>query len=133
MKVIGLDGNEYRWPPSGKTVQFDDIRPRSELHLKCRSLLRNMYPLDTILEEVALPGSGKLSVDFFLPWRNIVVEVNGQQHYEYTPHFHGTRMGFAKALNNDRKKKEWCENNNITVISLRYDEDEDEWRRKIES
>ena len=51
MKVRGLDNREYSWPPKGHVVDFDDRRKRSQFHLKCRDLLRTMYPTDIMLEE----------------------------------------------------------------------------------
>lgn len=132
MKVKGLDGREYTWPPKGHVVNYDDRRKRSEPHLKCRELLREMYPLDRVLEEVPLPGSNKLSADFYLPWRNIVIEVHGRQHYEFVQFFHGTKMNFIDAKNRDLKKIHWCNENNIGVVELPYNENNEEWRERIE-
>lgn len=132
MKVRGFDGREYPWPPKGHAVDFDDKRKRSEFHLKARDLLRSMYPTDRILEEVPLPGSNRLSADFYLPWRNIVVEVHGRQHYEYVPFFHGNKMAFIEGRQRDLKKIEWCNQNNIGVVELPYNETDEQWRERIQ-
>jgi hypothetical protein len=132
MKVKGLDGREYPWPPKGHTVDFDDRRKRSQFHLNCRALLREMYPTDIILEEVPLPGSNRLSADFYLPWRNAVIEVHGEQHYKFNSFFHGSKMAFFEARQRDLKKIEWCNENNIEVIELPYNETIEQWRIRIE-
>lgn len=132
MKVIGFDGREHTWPPNGHHVNFDDRRQRSDPHLKCRDLLRLMYPTYRFLEEVPLPGSQKLKADFYLPWRNIVIEVHGRQHYEFVQFFHGNKMSFLEAKQRDLKKIEWCNMNNIGVVELPYNETIEQWREKIE-
>lgn len=132
MKVKGFDGKEHSWPPIGYHVYNDDRRRRSEPHLKCRMLLREMYPLDRFLEEVPLPGSEKLTADFYLPWRKIVIEVHGEQHYKFIPFFHGNKIKFLEAKQRDFKKIEWCNQNNIGVIELPHFENLEQWREKIE-
>lgn len=131
MKVRDFNNREYNWPPAGHQPTFDETRPRSELHLRVRALLRQMYPTAGILEEVPLPGSG-LFADFYLPLRKVVVEAHGKQHYEFTPHFHGDRRNFIAGQNRDQKKRDWCYMNNIRVVILPYSENEDEWRERIE-
>lgn len=132
MKVKGFDGREYTWPPLGKHVYLNDRRHRSEPHLKCRGLLKELYPLYRFLEEVPLPGSEKLSADFYLPWRNIVIEVHGEQHYKFIPFFHGNIMKFLEAKQRDLKKIDWCNQNNIGVIELPHFESIEQWRERIE-
>lgn len=131
MKVVGFDGRQYPWPPAGHHVNFDDRRRRSEPHLKCREMLRRLYPTDRFLEEIPLPGSDKLSADFYLPWRNLVIEVHGKQHYEFIEFFHATKLAFFQAKQRDLKKIEWCNMNNIGVVELPYNEDDDAWERRI--
>ena len=132
MKVRGFDNREYSWPPKGHSVDFDDRRKRSQFHLNCRDLLRKMYPTDIILEEVPLPGSNRLSADFYLPWRNMVIEVHGEQHYRFNSFFHGSKMAFLESRQRDLKKIEWCNENNIEVVELPYNETIEQWRIRIE-
>lgn len=131
MKVKGFDGREHTWPPTGKVVSGIDRRQRSSLHLRCRTLLKTMYPSDMILEEVPLPGSEKLSADFYLPSRNMVIEVHGEQHYKFVAHFHGNVVNFLQSKQRDLKKIDWCNENNIAVIELPYNEADNEWRNRI--
>lgn len=130
MKVIDFNGRSYNFPPAGHVPDLDDERPRSKWHLGARSLLRQMYPTQRILEEVPLPGI-RLFADFYIPDRQTIIEVHGRQHYEFVSHFHGSRMGFLQSKKNDGRKREWCELNNIKLIVLPYDK-KDDWRTYIE-
>jgi hypothetical protein len=131
MKVIDFNNNQYIWPPRGHEVSFDDTRPRSSLHIRCRELLRQMYPTQSILEEVPIP-SLNLFCDFYLPLRKVMIECHGEQHFKFTPHFHGNKIGFIKSQQRDKMKSEWCKINNIKLVELSFDENDEEWRKAIE-
>lgn len=63
-----------------------------------------------------------LSFDFFLVDYNICIEYNGIQHYEPCDYF-GGEITFNKQIKKDKIKKEYCNNNNIKLVIIRYDED----------
>lgn len=130
MKVVDLSGRQHPWPPTGHEVFLDDLRPRSQYHLRCRDLLRKLYPTYKILEEVTIPGES-LYIDFYLHFRRIAIEVNGSQHYEYNAFFHGDKIKFHKAKANDRRKAEWCQINNIRLVYLDWNQNDDEWTKLI--
>ena len=60
----------------------------------------------------------KLPFDFFSWQLNTVIEVQGKQHAEYVPHFHGNRVGFVEQLRRDRMKREWAGRKGLTVIEI---------------
>ena len=129
MIVFGLDGKEHKWNPKSGGGQ------RSKLHKKAKQLLDELFPHDRVLEEVSLPGTGKNSIlraDLFVPNRNLIVEVHGQQHFKFNKFHFKDKLSFFRAQARDRKKSEWCEVNEIRFIEFNYNEDIDEWRRKIE-
>lgn len=130
MKVKGLDGKEYTWSLSGHQHTPNQTRPRSELHLTARGLLKEIYPSFPLLEEVCIPGPDKMYLDFLIPKLMIAYEIQGRQHFEFVPHFHENKLNFARAQQRDRKKKEWLAVNGIELIELRYNEIE-VWRGKI--
>lgn len=130
MKVIDLSGRQHTWNLKGYQPTSDDTRPRSSIHLKCRELLKEIFPLDAILEEVPVPGEN-LFLDFFLPARRMVIEVQGEQHQTFTPFFHKTKTNFYKSVGRDRRKHEWCQANNFKIIEFNYNESESEWRDKV--
>lgn len=135
MKVIGLDGKEHSWNPISKEAKSSK---RSKPHEKVKELLESIFPYDRIIEEVSLPGTkhqhrkSTLRADFFLPNRNLIVEIHGEQHYTFNRFFFKNKLEFFRAQARDRDKKEWCRLNDITLIELKHDEDIDEWRKKIE-
>lgn len=130
MKITGLDNKEYSWSPSHKSIKTDK---RSKLHEKAKNLLTNLYPNDMIIEEIVLPGSGHppLRADIFLPMRRIMVEVHGEQHFEYNKFFFKDKGQFFKARARDRKKIEWCNINDIMLVEFNFNESEDEWKMKL--
>ena len=134
MKITGLDGKEYKWNPSSKESSSSK---RSNLHKNAKELLDILFPYDRILEEVSLVGTnngirrGVLRADFFIPNRNLMVEVHGEQHFKFNKFFFKDKLSFFKAQARDRDKKEWCNLNEIRLVEFNYDEDWDDWRRKI--
>lgn len=127
MKVLGLDGCGYRLKNGDRLSD----RPRSRGHRQARQLLQELFPFDSIWEEVFLPGClSALYLDFLLPSRLLAVEVQGPQHQEYVEHFHKDEAGFRKSQLRDRNKMQFCQENRITLVQLESD-DECRWRRKI--
>jgi len=130
MKVIGLDGREYVWAIHQHAV---NNRKSSKLHQHARDILKEIFPFEQILEEVKLPGSSSppLWADFFIPGPRLIIEVHGEQHYKFNNFHFKNKMEFFKAKARDNKKIEWCELNDIEVISLSYKE-KDQWKKQIQ-
>lgn len=133
MKVMDLDGKQHTLSFAGYNVNGDQKRPRSELHLAARRLLKQAYPLYSVLEEVSIPlkKGSTVFLDFLLPQLRICVEVNGRQHFEFVQHFHNNMLGFRLQQKADKLKREWLTLNNIRLIDLNYNEDEDAWANKL--
>jgi hypothetical protein len=115
MKVVGLDGQEHR-------INLTKYKPKekcSKLHARARILLAKEFPCDIIYEEVPLPGckderqTRPLFADFLVASRDIVVEVQGEQHYKFNNFFFNNKLEFFRAQARDRKKREWCDVNEI--------------------
>ena len=66
-----------------------------------------------------------LPFDFFLPQSNICIEFQGQQHYEEVEAWGGSE-GFEYRQRMDDIKRDYCKNNGIRLIEIRYDEDVEE-------
>jgi hypothetical protein len=131
MKVIGLDGRNYAWKLVNHVPLNNDDLQRSSLHIQARELLRSIYPLDRILEEVSLPGSNGLAIDFYIPVYKLAVEVQGEQHYEYILYFHGSPSGFLKSKQRDKDKKHWLELNTISLVEFPHNESTEQWRERL--
>lgn len=130
MKVKGLDGREHSWYLVGYQPSLSDERPRSDLHVQVRGLLKELYASHTILEEVPLPGIG-LFGDFYLPQIKLMVEAHGRQHYEFVHFFHQDMVGFVKSKKRDAAKAAWCDINKITLVICSYAETKDVWKQRL--
>ena len=129
MKIIGLDGKQHNWIYVGKTCLEESHC--SHLHLRARVLIKSMFPMDRIMEEVYLPGSDGLRLDFFLPARILAIEVHGEQHYKFNSFFYSTKIDFIRAQGRDAKKIEWCDINNIRMSELPFNESDEQWKNRI--
>jgi hypothetical protein len=130
MKITGLDGRVYNWSPTGRGRGNE--RPSSRPHQRARRLLARLFPLERRLEEVHLPGGfGALYADFYLPALGLVVEVQGPQHDDFIPHFHGDITGYWRSQSRDDRKRQWCERNNLRLIELPHDEDDAAWQTRL--
>lgn len=66
--------------------------------------------------------SGYALVDFYLPDFNCFIEYNGIQHYIAKRAFGGS-FKFTRQQARDSELREYCKNNNINLIEIKYDED----------
>ena len=105
----------------------------SSLHRQCRDILLKLYPTQKIFEEVKIDirKGDVLYLDFFLPLKMLAIEVHGEQHYNFSLHFHGNRWNFLESKRRDREKVEWCELNNIRLVELPYNENSSQWIERI--
>lgn len=131
MRVIGLDGRQYPWKLTGRVPLGGDSIKRSGGHLRARKALQTLFPHERLLEEVPLPGSGGLRLDFFLASLRLAVEVQGSQHRQRSSLFHPFPADFFAGLTRDAAKRLWCEKNKITLVELPDDESDELWRTRL--
>ena len=137
MKVLGLDDREYNIRLEKYKVLRNDSVKKSSPHNRARMLLRGRFSGAQIFEEVKIEGivcnqkRTNLYLDFFIPERMVVIEVHGQQHYEYNKFFHKGRADFLRSLNRDEAKEEWCKINSFKLIVLKHSDTDDEWGEQI--
>lgn len=131
MIVTDLNGVQSEWKFKGRKL-IPNSNVGSALHKAVRKILYNKYPTLNIIEEVSIKVErGKtLYLDFYLPMRQTAIEVNGEQHYKYSSLFHSSALEFVNQKKNDIKKQRWCEINDISLISLKFDE-QDKWEDKL--
>ena len=134
MKIRDLNNDIHKWNLQGYVVRANEQRPRSKLHLAARNILVEMFPTVQVLEEVLIPitRNERGYLDFYINTIKLAIEVHGQQHYEFNSLFHTSAQDFANQKKKDRRKKEWCEYNNITYVELPYNESEEEWKSRIQ-
>jgi len=83
----------------------------------------------TILEKHNIPYEFQYSLpdsryefDFKIPGINILIEYNGKQHYEFTPHFHSRPgYGFDYQQELDHQKRLLIDSTDLNLIVIRYD------------
>ena len=68
-------------------------------------------------------GKGNLRFDFAC-YKNgrivCLIEVDGRQHFEYTPFFHKSKIAFLRQKEHDIKKNKFCLKNRIPLIRIPY-------------
>lgn len=73
------------------------------------------------LEYYVVYAGQKLFFDFYLPELGVAIEVQGEQHYRFVGHFHGTASSYKKHKYRDSLKAEWALLNDIRLVEVRYD------------
>lgn len=63
---------------------------------------------------------GYYRFDFFLPQYNLLIEVDGAQHYKFSKLFHKKRQDFLKAQERDRPKNSYALSHNIPLYRIPY-------------
>ena len=63
---------------------------------------------------------GYYRFDFFLPQYNLLIEVDGAQHYKFSKIFHKKRQEFLKAQERDRRKNSYALSHNISLYRIPY-------------
>lgn len=131
MIVKLIDGTTAKWAPHlQRRTETDE---KSSYHLRVRKLLKEIYPTMQVIEEVMIPiKKGEISyLDFFIPLLNIAVEVQGQQHFKFSPVFHSTYRDFLLQKLRDKQKKAWLSLNGIELIEILYNEDDEKWKNQL--
>lgn len=90
---------------------------KSKLQFRAKQLLKPHWFSHLVYEEFPVYGT-RQRVDFINFSINVAIEVNGDQHDKFVPHFHKNEQGFIKSLRLDREKREWLELNGIELIEI---------------
>lgn len=72
----------------------------------------------------------QLPFDFYLPKHNICIEYQGRQHYLQIEFFGGNKK-LIYIQNNDEIKRNFCKDNNIKLLIIKYDENITEKLKEI--
>ena len=100
------------------------MKKASKGETKVANLLRRAgVPYQTEFTFNNLKGvKEKLRFDFAFKYRGFLIlcEVDGIQHFQYTPHFHKSPADFRRQKEYDIKKNKYCLSNNIPLIRIPY-------------
>lgn len=66
------------------------------------------------------PKGKPMQLDWYSPEINLAVELNGQQHYQYTKYFHKTKREFEYLQQCDKIKETVCKARGITLLPVPY-------------
>ena len=86
-------------------------------------IVKQLFPNQRIELEYNVADRGALFLDIYLPRLDLAFEFDGEQHFKYIEHFHGDRMGFARAKKRDQEKDAVCIEKEITLIRVAYSEE----------
>lgn len=111
-REVRIDLRQSRYPIRSRVAS----RSKGQFHLGQQ--LQKVFVGTVILEEFSLPDS-RLSLDFFVPARNVAFEFQGQQHDEFNPFFHASKEDFVSQKRRDTEKQQWCSLNGVTLVEVR--------------
>lgn len=63
-----------------------------------------------------------LLADFYLPELNLIIEMNGEQHYQYVEHFHTKDWTLEDQQIRDETLRAYCSEHRINLLEIKYDE-----------
>lgn len=86
-------------------------------------VVQALFPHQRVEFEHNIAAHGALFLDIYLPALQVAFEYDGQQHFEFNEHFHGTRENFLRARKRDLEKDARCEELGITLIRMAYNEE----------
>jgi len=90
----------------------------------CRNIIEQIYnkPFPSVRPNfLKSPRTGKnLELDCYNQDLKIAIEYNGQQHYQFTPHFHKSKKDFYAQVHRDNWKRKKCRENGITLIEIPF-------------
>lgn len=65
-------------------------------------------------------GKGRYKCDFYLPQYNMIIEFDGQQHFNYNNRGWNTKKNHIETLRRDQIKNQFCKDNKIKLIRIPY-------------
>jgi len=86
-----------------------DLLDKNKIKYECQKFFKDCKYLDL------------LKFDFYLIDYNICIEYDGEQHYEISSFF-GGKEEFINIQKRDNIKNEYCRNNNIHLIRIKYND-----------
>jgi len=113
MKLKRLNGYE-------QIININKIKNRKKEnvsinHRNVKSVLKSLFPHLSIIEELPIDG---LFLDFYIYELSTAIEVDGSQHKKFTKFYHNNYVGYLTAKQNDYKKEQLCDLNNIKLIRI---------------
>ena len=113
-KLVSINPQKYKIDWDGKS--------RSKFQSNVKKWFQQFWKMDICVEEMPMPGT-RCKLDFANLSKKIIVEVNGAQHSEFSPFFHGkNRWNFHDQIVRDSAKREWAEANGFQLIEIELED-----------
>jgi len=87
------------------------------------SIVQLVFPNQKIILEHNIAQTGGLFLDIYLPQLSVAFEYDGEQHFAYSKHFHGSQEAFRAAKKRDLTKTLRCQELGISLVRVRFDEE----------
>lgn len=120
MNVLTLKGRSVNWHLTNIKYPIKNENSRSKFQQNIYIDLKKLYSYDIILEEVKIPDS-RLRIDFVIPSVRLIIECQGKQHEAFNTLFHQYYIDFVNQQNRDQLKRDFCQQNNLTLVEIPYD------------
>lgn len=119
-----IDGCEWRATPSDIRRGRGCPKCHESIGERLVALWLNDNNVDYIKEKrfENCRDNKTLPFDFYLPNYNVAIEFQGKQHYESIDYF-GGQEHLSYIQKHDKIKSEYCKQNNIRLLCIKYDED----------
>lgn len=123
MNFIGIHGKNVKVFKTNKYKINWDAKSLSKVQFSAKRILYKYWLVDFVYEEFPVAGT-RLKFDFFNASKSIVIEIDGNQHFEYNKFFHkGSKSNFINQIKRDEQKEKFCELNKIILHRIRADLD----------
>ena len=131
-EICGKETNQMLCPMHRKThiiVAKNIILRRSTKSLsKPEKLILSILKKENIkaIPEVYFPWCRegifrpRLPFDIYLPDKNLIIEYDGKQHFQFVKFFHKTKRGYLKYIYRDKLKELLALKHNLQVVRLNY-------------
>ena len=108
----------HKWEAACYTLKRGDGCPKCQSS-KGEKRVAEILDERDISYETEHTVAGRLRLDFYIPSLGIGIEVQGDQHY-FVNDFFGGMKTFKRQVKNDRRKRQWCKENGVKLISIPY-------------
>lgn len=84
------------------------------------SIMKKLLPGEKVINEFHI--GNKMKLDVYCPSYQVAAEYHGRQHFFYTQRFFDSKYEFEEAIERDKSKLEWCNQNGIALVVFRYND-----------
>lgn len=118
-----------------KLPEYSGSRKNSKGHRRVADLYKELFPSHRIEENVSLSkldiGTRLTNVEFDVVnfTQRVIIEIDGQHHKKYVPHFHKNLNAFREQKKRDNAKEEWCHEHGWTLIRINDEDAKKLWNK----